>query len=264
MGAPEGRDASLPREPRFFRAPAPLPARRPLPLLPSRLPAATPNGVRKLFQLNRVDTISALVHDGVLVPEGRFDFEWLRLLIQAVDLSQGWGAEESRFSALVGLIPTHDAAVATTVEALARLHPQLCALVDGDATGQQYVVDLLALEVQPLRIVRWPDGWTIESVIGWVMEADEAASIAALAASFATQPMTVADLVAQLKSEDRGAGGLKGDLVAYESVADVISQIDACCERVRTLLNGLSDAVIGTPAQQFAATTNPRVLLFRP
>ena len=52
-----------------------------LPLLATALPAATPNGVRKLFQLNRVDTITAIMHDVVLVPEGRTDYDWLKLLV---------------------------------------------------------------------------------------------------------------------------------------------------------------------------------------
>jgi hypothetical protein len=34
-------------------------------VLEAALPPNTPNGVRKLFQLNRVDTISALMHEVV-------------------------------------------------------------------------------------------------------------------------------------------------------------------------------------------------------
>jgi putative ATP-dependent endonuclease of OLD family len=70
------------------------------PLLPAALPPETTNGIRKLFQLNRVDSITALMHDAVLVPEGRIDQEWLKLLVRAVDLAQGWTeATESRFGA---------------------------------------------------------------------------------------------------------------------------------------------------------------------
>jgi predicted ATP-dependent endonuclease of OLD family len=58
------------------------------PLLATALPAATPNGVRKLFQLDRVDTIAAIMHDFVLVPEGRTDYDWLKLFVRAVDLRQ--------------------------------------------------------------------------------------------------------------------------------------------------------------------------------
>jgi putative ATP-dependent endonuclease of OLD family len=234
------------------------------PLLPNGVPVAAPNSVRKLFQLNRVDTISALVHEVVLTPEGRLDFEWLRLLVRAVDLSQGWGAEDSRFSALVGLIPTHDAAVSATVETLAPLHPRVCAVVDGDASGQGYVADLLALEAGPQRIVRWPDGWTVEDVIGWILSADAAAFLNALAADFGAAPANIAELVALLKSEDRAAGGLKGDLVAYEAVADAICQVEPCYRRARAFLNGFSDTLTGLAPPHFPDGPDPRVAIFQP
>ena len=104
-----------------------------VPLLTSTLPADTPNSVRKLFQVNRVETIAALMHEFVLVPEGRTDYEWIGLLVRAVDLHQSWAAaDECRFDAFVGVIPTHDGAVLRTVDAMAPLHPRVVAIVDGD------------------------------------------------------------------------------------------------------------------------------------
>ncbi|WP_254433591.1 ATP-dependent nuclease [Paracoccus yeei] len=83
-----------------------------VPLLQSTLPANTPNSVRKLFQVNRVETIAAVMHEFVLIPEGRTDYEWLALLVRAVDLHQGWAAaDECRFDAFVGVIPTHGGSV---------------------------------------------------------------------------------------------------------------------------------------------------------
>ncbi|MFN3521001.1 MAG: ATP-dependent nuclease [Phenylobacterium sp.] len=235
-------------------------------LLPGGLPAATPNGVRKLFQLNRVDTIGALIHDAVLVPEGRLDFEWLRLLMQAVDLGQGWGAEESRFSARIGLIPTHDAAIVASISALECLHPRLCAVVDGDAAGQGYRDELCRQRPGPQVVVQWPAGWTIEDVVGWILQVDSAGAIGALAANLPAPPPDVPTLVANLKSEVRAAGGLKGDLVAYEAVADAASGVDLCRRRAQDLLNGLCDALLGSPSPLFVSEANadPRVKTFRP
>lgn len=99
------------------------------PLLSSTLPAGRPNSVRKLFQANRLVTIAAVMYELVLVPEGRTDYEWLGLLIRAVDLHQGWAeAGECRFDAFIGVIPTHDGAVINTVEAIAPLHPRVIAM----------------------------------------------------------------------------------------------------------------------------------------
>jgi putative ATP-dependent endonuclease of OLD family len=178
------------------------------PMLSAALPAAAPSGVRKLFQLNRVDTVGALMHDAVLVPEGRTDHEWLKLPVRAVDLRQGWvAADESSFDACVGVIPTHDAAVETTVAALARLHPRITALVDGDRTGVGYAEALAVVAHRPSVILRWPDDWTVEDVIGWVLEADAPAALIALAAPIAPPPESIPALVARLKSEDRTAHG---------------------------------------------------------
>jgi putative ATP-dependent endonuclease of the OLD family len=236
-------------------------------LLPASLTPATPNGIRKLFQLNRVDTIAALMHDVVLVPEGRIDRDWLMLLVRGVDLAQGWNeGEESRFGAYVGLIPTHDAAVEATVAALAPVHPRVTALVDGDAAGRSYAQALTGATKPPAVILRWPEGWTIEDVVGWILETDADRATSALAALIAPPPPTIPALVARLKSTDRTADGLKQDQVAYEAVADVIGAVDACCRRARDLLNATSDVLLGAVSTRFTAAPDgdPHILIFRP
>lgn len=223
-----------------------------VPLLEGPLPPATTNGVRKLFQLNRIDTVSALMHEVVLIPEGRIDHDWLKLLSRTVDLSQGWmNDEESRFSTCVGLIPTHDAAVAATVEALMRLHPRVTVIVDGDPAGQGYAAALCGMGQPPSVILRWPDGWTIEDAVGWVLEADVAQSVEALAAVLVPPPPSIPALVARLKSEDRVAHGLKQDQVAYEAIADLIGANIATSRRARDLLNGMSDVLLGGDSPLF-------------
>jgi len=224
-----------------------------MPLLDAALPVATPNGVRKLFQLNRVDTIAALMHDAVLVPEGRIDFEWLKLLVRAVDLSQDWTpAGECRFGAYIGLIPTHDAAVEATVTALQRLHPRIATLVDGDSDGQGYAARLANLTPGPAVIVRWPDGWMIEDVVGWILNADAEAALQALAKVIAPAAASILELVARMKSEDRAEGGLKQDQVTYEALADVLGELEPCCRRARGLLNALVQVLLGEDSPLFS------------
>jgi putative ATP-dependent endonuclease of the OLD family len=164
------------------------------PLLPASLSAATSNGVRKLFQLHRVDTIAALMHDAILIPEGRIDYEWLKLLARAVDLNQGWiKANESRFSTYVGLIHTQDAAIQATVDALFPLHPRITVLVDGDPPGQECAAALTSATKRPAVIVRWPDGWTIEDVIGWILNADAGQALPAVTAKSGAKIIKLSD-----------------------------------------------------------------------
>jgi hypothetical protein len=214
-----------------------------------------------------VDTIAAIMHDVVLVPEGRTDHDWLKLLVRAVELRQSWAAaDESRFGSYIGVVPTHDAAVEATTAALSRLHPRITAVVDGDGPGVGYAQALAAAVARPAAIIRWPDSWTLEDVVGWILEADQGAAIAALAQSVAPPPATIAALVARLKSEDRAAYGLKQDQIAYEAVADVIGSTDACCRRARELLNAMTDVLLGGDNGRFtvAAGQSPHVRIFQP
>jgi DNA primase len=180
----------------------------------------------------------------VLVPEGRLDFDWLRLLSRSIDLREGWAEGECRFSAHVGVVPTHDAALTATIAALSHAHPRLTALVDGDAAGRGYAEDLAAARIRPSIVACWPDGWTVEDVVGWLLDADSAAALATLADALVHPPATVAELVARLKSLDRPAHGLKQDLASYEAIAETIGSIEACRARARNLLNALADALL--------------------
>lgn len=236
-----------------------------VPLLASTLPADTPNSVRKLFQVNRVETIAAIMHEFVLVPEGRTDYEWLGLLVRAVDLHQGWAlADECRFDAFVGVIPTHDAAVVRTVEAIARLHPRVVALVDGDAEGVGYAAGLVADGYSNSGvIIQWANNQMLEDAIGWIINADAAACLPAI--QLDKPAASVTELVMRLKSDDRAAGGLKKDTLSYESIAGAIAVNKACCARARSLLNAITDVSKGLNSPLFAANPgSPAIRMFQP
>jgi hypothetical protein len=236
-----------------------------VPLLTSTLPAETPNSVRKLFQVNRVETIAAVMHEFVLVPEGRTDYEWLGLLVRAVDLHQSWAAaDECRFDSFVGVIPTHDGAVLKTVEAMAPLHPRVMAIVDGDAEGVGYAAALVAAGAPNAGVtIRWANGQVLEDIIGWIIDADANACLPVV--QIENPSATVAELVARLKSENRPAGGLKKDTSSYEIIAGAIGANEACCARARLLLNAITDVATGLNSPLFVAdTNNPAIRVFQP
>jgi hypothetical protein len=234
------------------------------PLLRGEMPAATPNAIRKLFQLNRIETIAALMHDVVAVPEGRLDYDWLRIIVKGVDLKQDWTIEGTRFSSFVGVVPTHDASVVATVAAILPLHPRTHAIVDGDAAGVQYTNTLLAAGAyEPASILRWPHEWTIEDVIGWVLSADALGALAFLRETV-TPIRTIPELVGRLKSTDRANGGLKGDQMAIEAVAEAISNVATCRGRATEWLEAVTDALLGNPTPRFQATEHHRVKVFLP
>ena len=107
------------------------------PLLARPLVQDAINAMRKLYQINRVETATAVMSEFVLVPEGKLDFDWLSLITRVVELDSGTN-DVCLFGVRVGLIPTSDAKVKETCEAISKAHPRIYALVDGDAEGERY------------------------------------------------------------------------------------------------------------------------------
>jgi putative ATP-dependent endonuclease of OLD family len=222
------------------------------PMLAKPLDQEATNAVRRLFQINRVETAAAMMSDYVLVPEGRIDFDWLTLLLRVAEADRE-GAQPCLFGVRVGIVSTSDAKVKETCEVLSKAHPMVCALVDGDADGKRYADLLDAPSVGAKRVLLWPDGWTIEDVIGWISQADEVAVIARLNADLAAAPGNRTTLITRLKSDDRSAQGLKGDGVAYETIANAFSESAACRNRTRIVLHAISEACAGAATPRFTA-----------
>jgi putative ATP-dependent endonuclease of OLD family len=235
------------------------------PMLERPLEQDATNAMRKLFQINRVETAAAMMSEFVLVPEGKLDFDWLGLLMRAVELAKD-SEGPCLFGVRVGLIPTSDARIRETCETLSKAHPQVCTLVDGDADGERYASELADPAAGARKVLRWPEGWTIEDVIGWVIEADDAAVMARLNRDLAEAPGDRATLVECLKSDDRARHGLKGDLIAYEIIANALADHPPCLRRARTILHAIAQVCAGEQTRHFEqmeAGIVPR-LVFRP
>lgn len=232
---------------------------RATPMLETALTPAATQVHRKLFLDDRARIVEALMHHRVLVPEGRGDHEWLRLLTDVVETSEdAFGAapsETTPFGALVGIVPTHSSQVETTYEELRRLHRGVVPLVDGDSAGHAKVTELMRAEAPPKTILVWRDDWEIEDAIAWILRADEASIVQPINDRLGWEIASVDDLLARFKVK-QGGGRAKTDYLAYEEVANVIRDIAPCRERARVLLNALTRGVLGTPEGCTSLTTD--------
>lgn len=221
------------------------------PLLEAPLAADAPNGIRKLYQINRIETVAAMMSECVLVPEGRFDFEWLDLLLRVVELGDGSEINCS-FGSQLGIVPTHDSSVEVTCASL-KAHPNIVALVDGDAAGYGYSTALIRAQTCAV-VLRWPDGWMIEDVVAWIIQVDEAAILASLNADLANAPGDLATLIGRLKTKRSAAepNGLKDDRIAHETIANALAHCATCRNRAARLLQGIADAASGKATACFA------------
>ncbi|MYB38818.1 MAG: AAA family ATPase [Gammaproteobacteria bacterium] len=206
------------------------------------------NALRKLYHDDRPRVVEAMMYQRVIIPEGRSEYEWFRLLSDALETGEGaFGVDDasaSAFGTAIGVVPTHDGAVAEVYGALRTLRRGLIPLVDGDAAGGDKIREMHEVDRLPEVVLMWQDGWTMEDAIGWVLKGDEATALAELQNRIERDFTSIDGLVGQFKVKT-GPGRLKTDYVAYEEVASVIGRLPECRSRAAFLLNAITLAATG-------------------
>lgn len=218
------------------------------PLLQSPLAPAAQNAIRRLFVDERARVVEALMFPRVLVPEGKTDYEWLRLLVEVEDTAGLRPAEEpgigAPFGSVVGVIPTPDSHVLLVHQHLRRVRDAIIVLLDGDGAGNEYVRALLHDDLPPSTIIQWPANWRIEHVVGWILEAAPGDIVRALDGQVDPSVTDVASLVTRLLATE-GPGHLKSDLLSYERIASAIRGVPLAAARARIVLDALARAAFG-------------------
>lgn len=221
------------------------------PLAAAPLSADTSNPIQKLFYVNRTRTIAGLMHQVVLVPEGRTDYGWLSYLSTAVELQEPWNssvADGIQFGTFVGVIPTNDSHVVQTYSALQSVHNRVCCVVDGDGQGSIFINQLLAQDTPPPIIVTWPEAWSIESIVAWIVEADPDIVLPRISTVLGVEIVSSSELAESLR------GPFKHWDVMHEAIANEISVCSATRERTNTFLVQLTEALTsgaGSPDSLF-------------
>jgi energy-coupling factor transporter ATP-binding protein EcfA2 len=219
------------------------------PMLAAPLEPKATSVQRKLYFDDRPRIVDALMHHRVLVPEGRGDHEWLRLLSDVVETGEhafGIPPDDSTpFGAVIGVVPTHSSAVQETYEELRRLHRAVVPMVDGDSEGQIKLTGLLKMDGGPKTVLIWRKDWEIEDAVMWILRADEGAVVAQIKERLGWPVASVDDVHERFKAKE-GGGRAKTDYLAYEEIAGVIRDSEACRTRARLLLNAITRAALGT------------------
>lgn len=207
-----------------------------------------PNSLVQLYTDHRARLVEALMFPRVLVPEGRIDFEWLRLLLDVAETGEralhGYQSPVPPFGSVVGVVPTRDSAVRVTFERLRSLHDHVGVLVDGDTAGDAYITALLDCRPAPCCVIQWPVGWTIEDAVRWTLDADSTLILAEINIRLDRQFESLADLVVALKNTNGQAGGLKSHYMAHEDIAGVMRNVGPCVHRVERLLETVTRVML--------------------
>ena len=218
------------------------------PMLLAPLDGSATNARRKLFMDDRARLVEALMHHRVLIPEGRTEYEWFRLLSDVLETGDialdAADTDTPAFGTVIGVVPTHEGAVADVYDALRILRPGLVPLVDGDSAGAKKIDEVRDLDPMPELILRWRDGWTMEDAIGWILKGEVDAALAALRGRLDREFESIDDLVGLFKVKT-GRGRLKTDYLAYEEVATVVGRLPGCRTRAAVLLEAVTLATLG-------------------
>lgn len=209
------------------------------------LDQTAPNAVRKLFFDNRLQVVEAVLYPRVLIPEGRIDYEILRLLSENMykyesHVRDGFDEyERFTFGSVIGVIPTHDSSVLKTYCELRRIHRSCAVLVDGDSDGERYINELTSLECPPEIVVQWPQDWTIEHVLDWILKE---VTINEIVDSVEGVTATTKEefLDHMMVKQGKGRVGLKGNYLFYESLVSFICGTDSCRRRTKKLMDSLT------------------------
>lgn len=201
-------------------------------LVPPGTPIPDKNALKRLFTVFRQRLCEALMSPVVVIPEGDTDATWIEHFARSGLMAEGWdlgNAEET--PGTLGVVPTQSSHVVRTFEQLARVHHAIVPLVDGDATGYDYVKALRRLPVRPLVVCQLTENWTIEDVVAWVIGSEDKGRVMQVLESWDGERETLADAIR--------SAAVKTDWAKHEEVAALILERTASLERVRRFLAGL-------------------------
>jgi len=126
------------------------------------------NSVRKLYLVHRDAFYEALMGGLILIPEGAYDYDWLRLWQR---LAQSWPDATASFDLRpITIVPTCNGAIVETFQEISRFRPDAIPIVDGDANGDKYVSQLLGSSPHPSVIIRFGEHAATECLAAWVLE----------------------------------------------------------------------------------------------
>lgn len=219
------------------------------PLIQKPLVSDEVSAVRQLIQWQRSDAINALMHERLLIPEGKTDCNWLKHLVTGLEVYQdSLTGNGYIFGALIGVFPTDSAAVEKVSEVMAKAHPNVFCLVDGDPAGRTYITSLQALVQKPKLIVKWPDNWTIENVIGSLLKADETTFLEKIRSLINNPSLASVDAFTALLKQPYSQGGRKDDYLLHGELSRLLFTTQPGRDAVSAFMSALVDVTSANPA----------------
>jgi len=222
------------------------------PLINKRLSTEETNPVRHLIQWQKRQAIDSLMHERLLIPEGKGDYNWLKLLSSGLEAcSEHVNQDSNLFSCLIGVFPTESAAVEKVFNVLSNSHANAICLVDGDKEGLRYIEVLKNASVSPKRILKWHDNATIEDIIGLLLNVEKESFLPKIKELIGDDSIKDIDgFVSLLKLQrNKNNNGRKDDYLLHNDIVRLIFTSEKGIEAVSNLFAAIIDATDSKPKE---------------
>ena len=213
-----------------------------------------PNQVRQLYLRDRTNFYNALLGQYILVPEGKWDWQWLRLWINVAEATateeHDLGDVEPEWSlSAIEVIHTSNSAVLQFIRELRRFRNDVYALIDGDNEGNQKYRRILEINerYRPKVVIQFGENGEIEDLAAWVLEPMIASPGEFLESVLVDipKPWTVQKLGKQLKVCDHEGHRHKEDWELHENLAWEAYGYQDCRKRIVAFLSDIARICAG-------------------
>jgi len=217
-----------------------------------------PNQVRQLYLRERTNFYEALLGQYLIVPEGKWDWQWLRLWIRVAEAT---AAEEQTLEGVqpdwslsaLEIVHTKDSMVTAFVKELRRFRNDVFALIDGDAEGSNKLQAISQMDEssRPKAVLQYGPGGEIEDVAAWAMEPAVKSPGPILAGVLAQvqKPWTTQVLGQELKLCEQGGQRHKEDWELHENLAWEAYGNAECRRRIVAFLSDIARICVGVDPQ---------------
>jgi putative ATP-dependent endonuclease of OLD family len=221
------------------------------PLMETKPKPDDSNPVRQLIQWQKREAVNSLMHERLLIPEGKGDYNWLNLLTKGIEIDYDYSKENSiQFSGSIGIFPTDSASVEKIFELLSKAHSNVFCLVDGDKAGKEYIKNLKQLTSVPKRILMWPHNFVIEDIICHILKSDADTFLPSIHALIEDDSITSIDefnTLLKLKHRNNN-GGRKDDYLLHEELIKLIFTSENGKKAASKLIEAILDATSENPS----------------
>ncbi len=211
------------------------------------------NAIMQLYTLHRAAICEALMHQAVLIPEGKTEFQWFRALLRLRVTAGGW--QPGSINEAVGIVPTTDSHVVQIFKKFQPLVPRPIPIVDGDKAGDAYRKKLRKCDPPPHVLLQLGKDLVLENVIAWLLSPSSPDEWGAIRSVLPALPAeNIESLVAELES-------LKTFWKVHEELLAILCAWPNAIERLKMFCDGLCDLVLSAETEQdcWTETNEPDV-----